>query len=238
MVSWLVTDRFGGISQKPYDELNLALHVGDNPIDVLKNRTIMSDNHNLCLENLIYMQQTHSDNITIIKDSSTNKIKNCDSIITNLANTPLMVMVADCIPVLIWDDKKEVIAAVHAGRNGTFKEISKKTVSHMIEHFGCKKEDISVHLGASINSCCYEVGRDLADIAIKNFGEKYIIMRDGKYYLDLQTLNFDQLISIGIKAENIDISDECSCCNKDYFSYRRDGITGRFAGVIVINGSK
>ncbi|HIO90968.1 MAG TPA: peptidoglycan editing factor PgeF [Campylobacterales bacterium] len=238
MVSWLVTDRFKGVSSKPYDALNLALHVGDRAIDVFKNRTILTDNHNLCLENLIYMDQTHSDNIQIIRDSSLNKIEDCDSIITNLANTPLMVMVADCIPILIWDDKKNVIAAVHAGRKGTFKEISKKTVLHMAEHFDCKKEDINIHLGVSINSCCYEVSRDLADITIKNFGAKYIIMRDNKYFLDLQTLNFDQLISVGIKEKNIDISKECSCCNKDYFSYRRDGITGRFAGVIVINGSK
>lgn len=236
MVSWLVTDRFGGVSIEPYSELNLALHVGDNPIDVLKNRTIMTDFHNLCLENLIYMEQTHSSNITVIKDSSINKIEDCDSIITNLPNTPLMVMVADCIPVLIWDKKKEVIAAVHAGRNGTFKEITKKTILKMIEEFNCDKEDIYIHLGVSINSCCYEVSKDLADIAVKNFGDKYIIMRYGKYYLDLQTLNYDQLILTGIKSENIDISKECSCCSKDYFSYRREGTTGRFAGVIIING--
>jgi len=218
------------------DDGNLAFHVTKNTNQVNLARKNLAKKYNFDINNLKYMNQIHGNNVQIV--SKEQNLYECDALITNLKDTALMVMVADCIPVLIWDDKKEVIAAVHAGRNGTFKEISKKTVSHMIEHFGCKKEDISVHLGASINSCCYEVGRDLADIAIKNFGEKYIIMRDGKYYLDLQTLNFDQLISIGIKAENIDISDECSCCNKDYFSYRRDGITGRFAGVIVINGSK
>ncbi len=230
------SDRWGGVSNPPYHELNLALHVGDNPIDVLKNREIMSKKFDFYIDNLIYMDQTHSDNIKIINDTFTNKQENCDGIITNKPNIPLMVMVADCIPVLLYDRIKKVIGAIHAGRNGTFKSISKKAVFIMKEKFNSNPEDIVVSLGASIKSCCYEVGEDLADIAIKSFGDKYVLKKDSSFYLDLQTLNFDQLKKIGVKEENIEISTICTSCDKNYFSYRRDGVTGRFAGVIKLHG--
>ena len=182
------------------------------------------------------MDQTHSDNIQIINDTFTNRQENCDGIITNKPNIPLMVMVADCIPVLLYDRVKKVIGAVHAGRNGTFKSISKKAVTIMKEEFDSNPKDIVVSLGASIKSCCYEVGKDLADIAVKSFGDKYVIKRGESFYLDLQTLNLDQLKSVGVKEENIEISPVCTCCDKNYFSYRRDGVTGRFAGVIKLHG--
>jgi len=230
------SDRWGGVSKPPFDELNLALHVEDNPIDVLKNREILAKNHNFYIDNLIYMEQTHSDNIQVIHDSLVNKIENCDGIITNKPNIPLMVMVADCIPVLLYDKEKKVIGAVHAGRNGTFKSISSKAVRVMKENFNSNPKDIVVSLGASIHSCCYEVGEDLANIAIKNFGQKYVIKKQNSFYLDLQTLNKDQLTKVGVLEENIKISKICTSCDKNYFSYRRDGKTGRFAGVIKLHG--
>ncbi len=230
------SDRWGGVSRPPYHELNIALHVEDNPINVLKNREIIAKKFNFYIDNLIYMEQTHSDNIKIIDDTFINKIENCDGIITNKSNIPLMVMVADCIPVLIFDKEKKVIGAIHAGRNGTFKQITKKAINLMIKEFDSNPDDILVTLGPSIHSCCYEVGEDLADIAQKSFGENYIIKRDNRFYLDLQTLNFDQLKSVGVKEQNIEISPICTSCNKNYFSYRRDGVTGRFAGVIKLNG--
>ena len=230
------SDRWGGVSKPPYDELNIALHVGDNPIDVLKNREILAKKFDFYIDNLIYMDQTHSNNIQIINDTFTNKIENCDGIITNKPNIPLMVMVADCIPILLYDRAKKVIGAVHAGRNGTFKSISKKAVTIMKEKFDSNPEDIVVSLGASIKDCCYEVGEDLANVAMKSFGKKYVVKRDDNFYLDLQTLNLDQLKSVGVKEENIEISPVCTCCDKNYFSYRRDGVTGRFAGVIKLHG--
>jgi len=229
------TTRWGGVSKEPYHELNLALHVEDNPIDVLKNREILAKKQDFYIDNLIYMEQTHSNNIQIIEDSLTNKIENCDGIITNKPNIPLMVMVADCIPILLYDKVKKVIGAVHAGRNGTFLKIAPKAISIMIEKFNSNPKDIVVSLGASIHDCCYEVGEDLAQVAIKSFGERYVEKRENSFYLDLQTLNFDQLSSVGVLKEHIMISQTCTCCDNNYFSYRRDGVTGRFAGVIKLN---
>jgi len=230
------TDRWGGVSTKPYHELNLALHVKDDPLKVLENRQILADSQNFYIDNLIYMDQVHGDNIKIIKDCFTNKQEKCDGIITNTPHIPLMVMVADCIPILLYDSVKKVIGAVHAGRNGTFLEIAKKATLIMIEQFNSNPNNIYVSLGVSIHSCCYEVGKDLADICQKSFGQKYVIQKDNNFYLDLQTLNKDQLLSVGIKENHIMISKTCSCCDTNYFSYRRDGVTGRFAGVIKLNG--
>jgi len=230
------TDRWGGVSKPPYNELNLALHVGDDPLKVLQNRQILADSENFYIDNLIYMDQVHGDNIVVIKDTFTNKQENTDAIITNLPNIPLMVMVADCIPILMYDKEKKVVAAVHAGRNGTFLSIAPKTVSLMTKSFGCDLKDIYVAMGPSIRSCCYEVGKELADICQKSFGEKYVIKKDNSFYLDLQTLNHDQLVKIGLNPKNIKISKSCTSCDKNYFSYRRDQITGRFAGIIKLNG--
>jgi len=225
-----VTSRYGGVSQKPYESLNLALHVEDNPKDVLQNRTILTKKHNLILQNLIYMEQTHSANIAIIKDSSQNRIKNCDGLITDVKNIPLMVMVADCIPILFYEPKKQVIAVAHAGRNGTFNEISKKTILKMKDEFGCKADDILVYLGASIHGCCYEVGEEIARLV----DDKYVEKREESWYLDLQSMNVEQLKSVDVTS--IEVSEICTCCNEDYFSYRREGTTGRFAGILKLHG--
>ncbi len=229
-----VSDRHGGVSPAPYDTLNIALHVGDNPVNVLRNRTILANRYDYLSENLIYMEQTHSANIAVIDDAAINKIDNCDALITDQKNIPLMVMIADCIPLLLFDPVQRVIAAVHAGRNGTFAQIGPKTVATMQERFATKPGDILAALGPSIHACCYEVGADLADITVKNFGEAYIQKRGEKNYMDLQKLNVDQLTGAGLSPEHIEVSPHCSACDSNYFSYRREGTTGRFAGVIKL----
>ncbi len=233
-ILYAVTNRANGVSKSPYDSLNLALHVGDNPKDVLKNREIVANKFGFYIQNLIYMEQTHNSNIVRIDDPLKNKIEKCDGIITNVKNIPLMVMVADCVPILFYDPKNHVVAVVHAGRNGTFLEIAKKMALKMRDEYGSDLNELLVHIGISIGVCCYEVGEDLADIAIKSFGKEYVEVRDRKFYLDLKRLNQDQLLSIGVDKDNIEISPTCTSCDKNYFSYRRDGVTGRFAGIMML----
>ncbi len=229
-----LTDRYGGVSQKPYDSLNLALHVGDDVKNVLENRILTSEKYNFPIKNLIYMNQVHGNRVIMIEDAMNNRIDDCDALITNERKIPLMVMVADCIPILFYDPVKNAIGVAHAGRNGTFLRIAQKTVLKMQEAYSCEMKDIMIGLGASIQSCCYEVGKELADIATKNFGEGFIMMQEEKYFLDLQALNRAQLLELGIKDENIEISSSCTACDENYFSYRREGETGRFAGFIMI----
>ncbi|MDK2090843.1 peptidoglycan editing factor PgeF [Aliarcobacter butzleri] len=207
---------------------NLAYHVGDIKENVDKNRQKLALKYDYKNENLCYMNQIHSANVVVVDENSPKYIDNCDALITKTKNLPLMVMVADCIPILMFDEVKGVIAAIHAGRNSTFLKISEITAKEMIENFSCKTENIKVIMGPSIQKCCYEVNDELKNIVEKSFGKEFVIGNN----IDLQGINKKLLENLGIK--NIEISSICTkCSNKPFFSYRKEKNTGRFAGVIT-----
>lgn len=227
----------GGVSQNPYSSLNLAFHVDDNPWHVDINHNTLASELGFKKNSLVHMKQIHSNIVHIVTDEdSFHTPPTCDALITDKINTPLMVMVADCSPILFYDDAKKVIAVAHAGRAGAFKNIVKNVIDSFIKNFGSDTKDIYVSIGASIGACCYEVGSEIFDEAYKLGLEYAISQRDKSYYLDVTKILKTQLLVCGIKKEHIDISDDCSCCKKDtYFSYRAEGVTGRFAGVIELN---
>lgn len=209
---------------------NLAYHVGDIKENVDKNREKLAIKLEYKNEDLVYMNQIHGNNVQIVDKNSPKLIDNCDGIITNTKELPLMVMVADCIPILFFDEKKGVIAAVHAGRNSTFLRISEITAKKMIEHFGCLASDINVIMGASIQKCCYEVNDELLKIVKTSFGEEFCIGNN----INLQGINKMLLQNMGIN--NIQISDICTkCSNEPYYSFRKNPKTGRFAGIIKLS---
>ncbi|MCT7603526.1 peptidoglycan editing factor PgeF [Aliarcobacter butzleri] len=209
---------------------NLAYHVSDIKENVDKNRQKLALKYDYKDENLCYMNQIHSANVVVVDENSPKYIDNCDALITKTKNLPLMVMVADCIPILMFDEVKGVIAAIHAGRNSTFLKISEITSKKMIEDFSCKTENIKVIMGPSIQKCCYEVNDELKNIVEKSFGKEFVFGNN----IDLQGINKKLLENLGIK--NIDISSICTkCSNKPFFSYRKEKNTGRFAGVITLN---
>jgi len=208
---------------------NLAFHTADDEKNIIKNRQNLAKK--MCYENekLVYMDQIHGNSVQIVDENSPKLIENCDAIITNSKNLPLMVMVADCIPILLFDEQKKVIAAVHSGRNSTFLKIAQITVQKMVNKFNCKANDIKAVLGPSIQKCCYEVSFELALIVENSFGAKFVNNRN----INLQGINKKLLNEVGVK--NIEISSICTkCSNKPYFSYRKDKNTGRFAGIILI----
>ncbi|MCT7574211.1 peptidoglycan editing factor PgeF [Aliarcobacter butzleri] len=207
---------------------NLAYHVGDIKENVDKNRQKLALKYDYKDEDLCYMNQIHSANVVVVDENSPKYIDNCDALITKTKNLPLMVMVADCIPILMFDEVKGVIAAIHAGRNSTFLKISEITAKEMIENFSCKTENIKVIMGPSIQKCCYGVNDELKNIVEKSFGKEFVIGNN----IDLQGINKKLLENLGIK--NIEISSICTkCSNKPFFSYRKEKNTGRFAGVIT-----
>ncbi|MDN5067700.1 peptidoglycan editing factor PgeF [Aliarcobacter butzleri] len=209
---------------------NLAYHVGDIKENVDKNRQKLALKYDYKNEDLCYMNQIHSANVVVVDENSPKYIDNCDALVTNKKNLPLMVMVADCIPILMFDEIKGVIAAIHAGRNSTLLKISEITSKKMIEDFSCKTENIKVIMGPSIQKCCYEVNDELKNIVEKSFGKEFVIGNN----IDLQGINKKLLENLGIK--NIEISSICTkCSNKPFFSYRKEKNTGRFAGVITLN---
>ena len=208
---------------------NLAYHVQDKKENVDKNRKNLALKYNYDAKKLISMNQTHGNTVQIVNSSSPRIIDDCDGLITNEKNLPLMVMVADCIPILLYDDKKGVIAALHAGRNSTFLKIAEVAISKMKENFNSKPSDIKAILGPSIQKCCYEVSIELANITEKSFGKEFVNGRN----IDLQGINKSILVQNGVK--NIKILNNCTkCSSKEHFSYRKDHKTGRFAGIIKL----
>ncbi|MFA5454554.1 MAG: peptidoglycan editing factor PgeF [Sulfurimonas sp.] len=214
---------------------NLAFHVGDEKSHVEKNHALLAKELGYEKSSLVHMKQIHSDIVHIVADEDFETPPTCDALITNRANTPLMVMVADCSPILFYDDEKKVIAAAHAGRQGAFKNIVKNVVEKMKTEFNSEPKDVHVSVGASIGVCCYEVGSEIYDEA-KEKGLEYAMQKRGEsFYLDVGAILKKQLLSYGIKRENIEFCEDCTCCNTQrYFSYRAEAKTGRFAGVLML----
>lgn len=202
-----------------------------------------SDKENLCKEldmnfgNLTNNKQTHSDIVNIIKKEDIGKIKEGDALVTNLKKTPLLVFVADCVPVAIVDPKKEAVALCHAGWRGTYSKITQKSIEHMEKLYGTNPEDLVCVLGPSIGPCCYEVSKDLIEkfnTIITNRDEKFYIIKESKYYLDLWKVNELILTSCGVKKENIVNLNICTSCNSDKFhSYRKHNQTTKRLGMIL-----
>lgn len=181
---------------------------------------------------VIFLNQTHSDKVTVI-DKKENYDLDADAMITNRANVVLAIVLADCNGVFIYDKENDVIAAIHAGRKGIFKNIIGKTISKMKIDFDSKGRDLVVCVSPSIRVCCYEVGDDVINIVKKLGYHSAIVYKDDKTYLDLIHIIKDELNKHNILEENIEIHPDCTCCTNDYYSYRRRD-RGRFAVAISL----
>jgi YfiH family protein len=225
---WYNNDKLLAFFTDKHDH-NIAYHVTDNTSQVDLARIKLAEKYNFDLDNLHYMDQIHSNKVNEI--SNTCNPQSCDALITDKPNTPLMVMVADCIPILFYDPVQKVIGAAHAGRIGTFEKIVVNTVKKMEKRYRSLPKDIQVILGPSIQKCCYEVNAQMAQFVKETFGENFVKNRN----IDLQGINTMLLLQNGIQKENITISKICTkCSDKPYFSYRNDPKCGRFAGVIML----
>ncbi|MBE3609430.1 peptidoglycan editing factor PgeF [Campylobacter sp. RM12916] len=218
------TSKKFGLSKGAYAGLNLALHVGDDKECVLKNREILANFLGVKLGDLIFMEQIHSDKVEILT-SKDQKLTPCDAVITTLKNTALCVMTADCSPVLIIDPVCEVICVIHAGRAGVMKKICTKAINLMENNFGCEAINLEVFVGANIKGSCYEVkGIDLGELGRYKFNDKF----------DMNMALRDEISSLGVTK--IKFEPSCTHCDEMYFSYRREGVTGRFAGFVMMRG--
>jgi len=219
---------------------SLALHTNENPQSILKNRETIQKK--LPNREFIVANQTHSDNIKIITTPQeqgwselSTAIENCDALITNQKGIMLTILTADCVPILLFDPKKEIVSAIHAGWNGTYKQILYKTVRKMQKEFDCNPRDIIAGVAPSIGRCCYEVGEDVA----KHFSDDSLAFDTigDKYMLDLPYINQQQLLKAGLLLKNIELSNICTACEvENYFSYRKEcGCSGRFMSMIGLN---
>jgi len=160
--------------------------------------------------------------------------ESCDGLITNTADLPLVVTVADCLPVVLFEPEKAVLGHVHAGWRGSARKIVERTVETMRREFGTSPDSMVAFLGPSAGVCCYEVGGEMAEV----FPSDELERRNNKMFLNLKKANVDQLLACGLRRENIEVSNLCTICAPDLFhSFRRDGNqSGRMMSVAMIVG--
>lgn len=232
----------------PYNSLNLGFHVGDNSKTVLKNRELLALALEIPLNNFVTAQQVHSGTTQIITEelkgngalSYETAITATDAMITDRPNVCLMVLQADCVPILFFDMRKKVIGIAHAGWKGTIQMVTKNTIRAFKEKFNCFTNDIFVGIGPSIGPCCYNVGTEVTVQINKAFYKRGEYVRnsilDKNGYFDLWEANRMQLVEMGIPEKNIEIAGVCTYCNHNlFFSYRyQKKETGRFGAGIML----
>lgn len=214
-----------------YGSFNLATHVGDNPQNVNDKRHQLANKINVNVNQLVFANQTHSTNVRVVYSVS-ETLENTDAMITNQKNVCLNVLTADCVPVLLVDPIKNVIAVVHAGWKGTASEITKATVLKMKEVFEVDPQNVLVGIGPCISFENYEVGKEVASQFSSAF---YSQKNNGNYSLDLVKANMHQLTSLGVKKANIEIMNICTKVSSRFYSARREGIqSGRFSSFLML----
>ncbi|MEJ8554976.1 peptidoglycan editing factor PgeF [Tepidibacter sp. Z1-5] len=206
-------------------------------MSLLDDRKKLCKDLNFNFDNLTYNKQVHGNDVTIVGVNNIGNIEEADGIITNIADVPIMVFVADCVSIAFIDIENKVIGCAHAGWRGTYKEISSIIINKMKTIFKSKVENIKCIIGPAIGSCCYEVSYDLVEkfnTKFTNSNESLYIIKDEKYYLDLFKINEFILMKNGIKRENIFNSNLCTYCNENTFhSYRRENTTSKRMAMVM-----
>ena len=238
------TTRYGGVSKGELASLNLGSNRGDEPEAVRENYRRVCELMGVGIDDCAVTKQVHGNVVRIVDEKDkhvcmSNVPYEADGIVTNVKNMPIMCFVADCVPVLLCDEKNSVAAAVHCGWRSSVTDILKEAVEKMCQ-LGAEKENICVAMGASIGPCCFETDGDVPEAIDKYLGGDsegmYTRRADGKYMVDLKAANKRRLVQLGLKAENVDISEECTMCSHEkYWSHRyTKGLRGTQAAVIVL----
>lgn len=195
----------------------------------------LSEELNISESNIYMPVQKHTNRVHVLKSGS--EPVTADAVVTSMENVLIGVIVADCVPVLLYDREKRVIGAVHAGWRGTAAGILKETIELMGRDFNSLPSDILTAIGPSIRQCSYEVDEKVKTEVQRATGEGVYYKRHAeKCFLDLSTANKIQALHAGVLPENIWQSEECTFCNPEkYYSYRYlKGSEGRQGGFIGI----
>ena len=235
-VQALVTGRVGGVSSAPYDSLNLGDHVGDAPENVALNRKLLQQ---ILPGEPLWLKQIHSTRVSTPK----NRLGEADAIVTATPNEVLAIMTADCLPVLFANQAGTVVGAAHAGWRGLCSGVLENTVAEMTKlSQDSGVEQIIAWMGPAIGPQAFEVGEDVLE-AFQDSGFSVpenaflpITGKTGKYLANIYALACSRLKDVGVQS--IGGGQFCTVNQPEqYFSYRRDGITGRFASLIWLSHS-
>lgn len=225
----VTTTRAGGVSAPPFDAFNLGDHVGDDPVAVAANRSRLAAATGLGSDRLVWMNQVHGDRVEVIDGPRDTVVPDADALVTGVAGLALVVVTADCVPVLLADARAGVVAAVHAGRAGAQRGVVARTVAAMTG-LGARPAGISALLGPAVSGANYEVPPGMADAVEAALPGSRATTATGTCGLDLRAGIAYQLKTLGVTA--IDVDPRCTVADRALFSYRRDGRTGRLASLV------
>jgi YfiH family protein len=235
-----VSGRHGGVSDPPYDTLNLGLHVGDEGARVLENRRRLCAAVDVDPLALVLGNQVHGNHVAVVPDVPAverSPVGDADALVTAARGVLIAVQVADCVPIVVHDPVRDVIAVVHAGWRGTVARIARRTVQVLRDEFGSAADDLVAGVGPSIGPGSYEVGEDVLSAARDELGDvPYVRDTDrGKGCFDLWEANVQQLIDSGLRRERIECAGIDTRTNTDeFFSDRAARPCGRFAAFALL----
>jgi len=233
-----VFTRQGGTSKGAFDSLNIGLNSGDETSAIAMNRKLII--LKMGMKPLVFLNQVHGRDIQILKKDDNDlsdifepgkELYTADGIITDMKGVFLVIQVADCQAVMLYDPRKEVIANVHSGWRGSVKNIIGNCVDKMVDVFGCDAKDILAGISPSLGPCCAE---------FKNYEQEipqalWPYKAKDRPYFDFWQMSVDQLVQKGVTKGNIENMQTCTKCHTDrFYSYRGEGDTGRFACVIAM----
>lgn len=238
-IQTLVSTRSGGISNAPYETLNLGTHVGDQPARVLGNRQIL---RKYLPQEPLWLNQTHSTAVSTpsSRAQSPNQPFEADAAVTNIPDEVLVIMTADCLAVLFTNANGSMIGAAHAGWRGLLEGVLEETVGAMLNlEMGSRPQDLVAWLGPAIGPESFEVGVEVLErfqsTGLHDVTQSFMPIENkpDQYLANIYQLARDRLEALGVNA--IFGGDLCTVKDQErFFSYRRDGVTGRFASLIWI----
>ena len=238
--------RLGGVSTGMWASLNLGVSRGDDPDHVRENYRRFFSAVGVTGTSMAMCNQVHG---AVVRNLTTADLKadpydkvdyEADGIMTAIPGVALTVFSADCIPVLLYDPKRRIIAALHAGWRGTASGIVTVAVGQMASVYGTDPADILAAIGPGIDKCCFETHEDVPNAmttALAGGSLPFITLKDnGKFAVDLKGINAKRLELAGVLPEHIALCRECTCCQSDrYWSHRRQGTQrGSMASVIQL----
>lgn len=241
------TTRQGGVSTGNYAAFNINRYCGDTDEAINGNRKLLCQLLKLENERLIMPHQVHLTKTAVIDDAFFNsseeerkeRLEGVDAVITSLPDVCIGVSTADCIPILIYDSRRKVAAAIHAGWRGTVKRIVEQTIADMKAVYGSEPKDMKAQIGPGISLDSFEVGNEVYDAFVAaGFDMSQISKQYSKWHIDLPECNRLQLIEAGIPEENISTANICTMKQSDkFFSARRLGIqSGRiYTGINILS---
>jgi len=225
----LVTSRAGGASAGPYGTFNLAEHVGDDAAAVAANRGRLAGAVALPVDRFVWLEQVHGTAVRVVDGPATAPLPATDAAVTAQPGLALPVLVADCVPVLLADVDAGVIGAVHAGRSGAAGGVLRRALEAMWR-LGADPARTEALLGPAICGGCYEVPAELQAAVEQRLPGSACPTRVGTAGLDLRAGLATQLTALGVARIAVDT--RCTAEDPELYSYRRDGVTGRQAGVV------